>query len=875
MTDDVARLTSALAGRYAIERELGAGGMATVYLARDLRHERAVALKVLRPELGQALGPERFLREITTTAQLAHPHILPLLDSGNANGALYYVMPFVEGETLRGRLSREKQLPLDEALRIAREVADALGYAHSLGVVHRDIKPENILFEAGHAVVADFGIAKAIAAAGSERLTETGLAIGTPAYMSPEQAAGNQDVDGRSDLYSLGCVLYEMLAGEPPFTGPSAQAVVAKRLSTPAPRVSILRKTVPAHVEQALDAALALAAADRFATCAQFAEALGNADAPGHHRTDAPLSRLAWWRRRAVRLAAAGTTVVAVAAIATVLVIRGRGPALDPTIVVVAPFENQTRDTSLAQLGAITADWVAQVLQGTGAIKLVPTAAVVATKWAPGGNPRELAAATGAGTVITGRASLQGDSIYLRADVVRARTGALLYSVPPVAADKRQPLVAVGELARRLGGAVAPILDPGAGDLSLRSRPPTSYEAYRAFVEGERLASAGEFQRSWMEFQRAYALDTNFLSALIVAAINHANATDYAGADSLVQFVERRRDRLTRVQQLRLDGQRAMLAGDYQAATAASRELAQLVPPRWALFNWGYTAVLANRPAEAIHAFTEVSADYQVASDWAPGSANLAAAYHLLGRHKDELKAAQRGRREFPRSLVPIDAALRALAALGRDEDVFRRLDQARGMEPDPLLSPEFWGGAGPWQPYEAALEFREHGHPEAYRRAIGQALDAARIAGTTDTAGVAAQQGLAMVLYAAERWEEARAVYAGLHRADSNNMEFLGGLGVSEARVGHRAEAEALAGRLATINPPYSWGRSPFWRARIAALLGDRDRAVSLLREAIARGISCALRLAGPPMEDCHREMDFESLRGYAPFDELLRPKG
>src|SRR5689334_25189836 len=213
-------VAAALADRYRIERELGAGGMATVYLAEDLKHRRRVAIKVLRPELGAAVGAERFLREIETTANLRHPHILPLYDSGSAGGLLYYVMPLVEGESLRDRLAREKQLPIDDALRIAREVADALSYAHARGVIHRDIKPENILLEGGHAVVADFGIARAVSTAGADRLTETGMAIGTPMYMSPEQAAGDPDLDGRSDLYSLGCVLYEMLGVQAPFTGP-------------------------------------------------------------------------------------------------------------------------------------------------------------------------------------------------------------------------------------------------------------------------------------------------------------------------------------------------------------------------------------------------------------------------------------------------------------------------------------------------------------------------------------------------------------------------------------------------------------------------------------------------------------------------------
>ncbi|HVP14223.1 MAG TPA: serine/threonine-protein kinase, partial [Terriglobales bacterium] len=268
------RLQSVLTGRYRIERELGRGGMATVFLAEDLKHARRVAIKVLDPELAAAVGPDRFLREIATVARLTHPHILPLHDSGVADGLLFYVMPYVEGESLRDRLAREKQLPVDDALRVAREVADALSYAHSCGVVHRDIKPENILLESGHAVVADFGVARAAAAAG-ERLTETGIAVGTPAYMSPEQATGGRDLDGRSDLYSLGCVLYEMLTGVPPFAGTTIESLTHQHLNvTPRP-VTELRPAVPAAVASALQRALAKAPADRFNPVAQFGEALG------------------------------------------------------------------------------------------------------------------------------------------------------------------------------------------------------------------------------------------------------------------------------------------------------------------------------------------------------------------------------------------------------------------------------------------------------------------------------------------------------------------------------------------------------------------------------------------------------------------------
>ncbi len=282
MTNSEARLATALSDRYRIERELGQGGMATVYLAEDLKHHRKVAIKVLRPELAAALGAERFLREIETTANLRHPHILPLFDSGVIEPAptthdprlLYYVMPFVEGESLRNRLDREKQLPIEDALQVAREVADALSYAHAHGVIHRDIKPENILLESGHAVVADFGIARAISAAGGEQLTETGMAIGTVQYMSPEQAAGQRDLDGRSDLYALGCVLYEMLAGQAPFTGPTVESIIHQHLVANPPPITQLRPAVPADVAAALQRALAKTPADRFNPVAQFASAL-------------------------------------------------------------------------------------------------------------------------------------------------------------------------------------------------------------------------------------------------------------------------------------------------------------------------------------------------------------------------------------------------------------------------------------------------------------------------------------------------------------------------------------------------------------------------------------------------------------------------
>ena len=276
MTDPLSRLTTALSDRYRIERELGQGGMATVFLAEDLKHKRKVAVKVLKPELAAVLGAERFVQEITTTAALQHPHILPLFDSGEADGFLYYVMPFIDGETLRAKLDRETQLSVDEAVRIARDVASALGYAHRNGVIHRDIKPENILLHEGRPMVADFGIALAVSAAAGGRMTETGLSLGTPHYMSPEQATAEKEISARSDVYSLASVLYEMLAGQPPHLGGSAQQIIMKIIAEPVELVTRYRKAVPPNVSAALAKALEKLPADRFDSATAFSEALAN-----------------------------------------------------------------------------------------------------------------------------------------------------------------------------------------------------------------------------------------------------------------------------------------------------------------------------------------------------------------------------------------------------------------------------------------------------------------------------------------------------------------------------------------------------------------------------------------------------------------------
>jgi len=332
------RLSAALADRYRIERELGAGGMATVYLAADLKHDRKVAIKVLKPELAAVLGAERFVQEIKTTAALSHPHILPLFDSGEAGGFLYYVMPYLEGETIREKLNRETQFGIEEAVKITTEVAEALDYAHQHGVIHRDIKPENILLHAGRPMVMDFGIALAVSAAAGGRMTETGLSLGTPHYMSPEQATADKQITARSDIYSLASVLYEMLTGNPPHTGSSAQQIIMKIIAEPVQPATALRKSVPPNITASLEKALEKLPADRFESAKAFADALGNpgfstgttvASGAAGVAAVRVLGRTVSWRAVAT---AASALAVAFAGLSAWLVVSARRAASDAIV---------------------------------------------------------------------------------------------------------------------------------------------------------------------------------------------------------------------------------------------------------------------------------------------------------------------------------------------------------------------------------------------------------------------------------------------------------------------------------------------------------------------------------------------------------------
>jgi tetratricopeptide (TPR) repeat protein len=495
--DVVQRLTAALAARYQVEREIGRGGMALVFLARDLKHGRRVAVKVLRPDLSAAIGVDRFLREIQIGASLQHPHIVPLHDSGEAQGLPFYVMAFVEGESLRERLERERQLPLDEALRIARDVAEALGHAHSHGVVHRDIKPENILLSGGHALVADFGVARALSAAAVD-VTGSGLAVGTPTYMSPEQAGGMDAVDGRSDLYSLGCVLYEMLVGEPPFSGPTASAILARHMQETLPGVRIVRPSVPVALEGVLQTLLAKVPADRYPTASAFIEALAR---PPDGASPARPSRR--WLAAALVPALVGSAVLA-----GVLLRRQRAP--DPLAYVVLPLAHR-EGAEPSELDGVQSQWrLSDALQRwdqvTVADPIVVRDAARRLGDAPPGHDDWLRIARdlGFGTVVRGEVAELGDTVLVALTAYRAPGGRVVAQARagfvPAVTDVRRTF-------ERLAAQLLGLAPPGGDAAPVGTR---SLAAGRAYARGRQALADGDPALAEAQFLDAARADPGF-----------------------------------------------------------------------------------------------------------------------------------------------------------------------------------------------------------------------------------------------------------------------------------------------------------------------------------------------------------------------------
>jgi serine/threonine protein kinase/tetratricopeptide (TPR) repeat protein len=653
------RLRSTLAGRYQVEREVGRGGMATVYLAQDLKHGRPVALKVLHPELAASLGSERFLREIQIAARLQHPHILPLYDSGEANTLLYYVMPFVEGESLRDRLTREKQLPIEDAVKVGRDVAAALDYAHRHGVVHRDIKPENVMLHEGEAIVTDFGIAKAVSAAGGESLTQTGMAVGTPAYMSPEQASGDREPDGRSDIYSLGCVLYEMLTGSAPFMGPTVQSIIMKRFTEPVPSVRATRSTVTAELEQVVSKALAKDPTDRFQTANLLVQGLGSPKVvtpPNATPLATPLT----------------TTKKSIA---------------------VLPFADMSPQKDQDYFCEGIAEEIINALSKIEALHVASRSSAFAFKGHQ--DVRKVGEQLGAGTVLEGSVRKAGNRLRISAQLVKVADGYQLWS-ERYDRELEDVFAIQDEIAENIVKALRVVLSDRE-KRAIEKAPTANVQAYEFYLRGRQYFH--QWRKKGVEyarrmFERAMDIDPDY-------ALAHAGAADCCsalytwwdaskanleGADSYSRRALALDPELAEAHEAR--GLALTLRKQYEEAEAEFREAIRLNPKLFEGHYFFARACLAQGKYEQAAKLFEQASELRPEDYQSP--IILAEVYKALGRSADADAANRRGVQlaEARLALNPDESRALVLGAGGhcRLGNVARALDlihQTLALDPD------------------------------------------------------------------------------------------------------------------------------------------------------------------------------------------------
>ncbi len=865
-------LAKALAGRYSIESELGHGGMAVVYLARDLRHGRQVAVKVLRPDVATAVVAERFVQEISLSARLIHQNILALHDSGEASGMLYYVMPYVNGPTLGQRLKNEIQLPIEDVLAIAGQVAAALDYAHAEGVVHRDIKPDNILLLGKHVLVADFGIARAVSGATSAPLTDGRVVLGTPAYMSPEQCTPGNPVDSRSDVYSLGCVVYEMIAGVPPFRGATAEMTMRHHLISPLPSVCAERTNCPQALDDIIRRALAKTPADRYRTAGEFSTALdraggieGEGKFSGASRTPGAARRTFGWK--GVTLAAAIVLAVAMAGLLTWRRFTQASVADAGPRIVVSEFENLTGDKSLDNLGITAVDWLTEGLQSTGITTSVPTESAIGVsrfvraRLGPGAKDpsAEIASETGADIVVSGRIYKKTrDSVEYQIQVYDATARRLIGAIP-VVTSVTDPLAGIVAARTKLMGLLAYRVDSRL-DASLARLPdPPSYEAYRDFSRGLDRYLQSDFTAAIPFFTAARAHDSAFATPLLFASISLSNVRRYREADSLLAELSAVRYRLSPFHQAWLDYRRNFLAGNRQGALSAVRALDSVAPGTKATYNHALEALENGYVEEAVATLHSLPAERGPMRGWIPYYHVLGTAYHLLNRFSEEAAVGDDVRRRYPNRLFAFLPTVRALAAKGDTAALRQLLSSAAGVPRDP------YGTSLSQLLVEAAEELRAHGRAAHsrlfYSMALQQLASASKPAIGHDDLLLRgrAEMGLG-------HWTQAEGTFRALVRTDSAAVAYHGFLGAVLAQLHKTAEARMILAALERERRPYLYGQVDVAQARIAAALGDPDAAVSHLARAFSEGLQFDLWI--------HRDPDFESLRSLTRFRAMVAPK-